>query len=85
VCKCEMDEGEDVLVIPVCKHVFHEECLSKWLRLQVSTKPTYTIGYGVYVYYTNSYSNVCICNPLSLPTPLSLCTCRASVPCAAHL
>ncbi|KAJ1431489.1 hypothetical protein B484DRAFT_418461 [Ochromonadaceae sp. CCMP2298] len=34
VCKCEMEEGEDVLVIPVCKHVFHEVCLSKWLRLQ---------------------------------------------------
>jgi hypothetical protein len=34
VCKCEMEKGEDVLVIPACSHFFHEECLIRWLRLQ---------------------------------------------------
>ena len=30
VCYCEFEEGEKVMILP-CKHLFHPECVAKWL------------------------------------------------------
>jgi hypothetical protein len=34
VCKDIMEEGQVVIPLPVCMHVFHKDCLMRWLRLQ---------------------------------------------------
>eukprot|EP00123_Amoebidium_parasiticum_P012268 comp21234_c0_seq1/m.28917 comp21234_c0_seq1/g.28917 ORF comp21234_c0_seq1/g.28917 comp21234_c0_seq1/m.28917 type:complete len:254 (-) comp21234_c0_seq1:296-1057(-) len=31
VCQCNMDEGEEVIVMP-CSHAFHSECVVPWLK-----------------------------------------------------
>lgn len=33
VCKDEIEENADIIVIPNCKHYFHEECLLKWAKM----------------------------------------------------
>lgn len=33
VCKDEIEEGDQVLQLPFCHHVFHEECLLRWINL----------------------------------------------------
>lgn len=33
VCKDEIEEGNSVLQLPSCQHVFHEECLLRWINL----------------------------------------------------
>ncbi|KAL0005097.1 hypothetical protein SO802_012658 [Lithocarpus litseifolius] len=36
ICLSEFEENEDVKAIPFCKHVFHPNCLEKWLSVQVT-------------------------------------------------
>ncbi|KAI4385460.1 hypothetical protein MLD38_003482 [Melastoma candidum] len=36
VCLTEFEEGETVKVIPLCRHVFHPECVDTWLSSHVS-------------------------------------------------
>ncbi|KAF3953448.1 hypothetical protein CMV_021109 [Castanea mollissima] len=36
ICLSEFKENETVKAIPFCKHVFHRNCLDKWLLLQVT-------------------------------------------------
>lgn len=33
VCKDDIEEGNCVLQLPSCQHVFHEECLLRWINL----------------------------------------------------
>ncbi|KAB1227398.1 RING-H2 finger protein ATL32 [Morella rubra] len=36
ICLGEFEEEEAVKVIPFCKHVFHRECIDRWLSSQVT-------------------------------------------------
>ncbi|OAY63605.1 E3 ubiquitin-protein ligase ATL4 [Ananas comosus] len=36
VCLTKFEEGEDVKVIPMCAHVFHPQCIDRWLVLNDS-------------------------------------------------
>lgn len=36
VCLSDFEEGETVKVIPLCRHVFHPECVDTWLSSHVS-------------------------------------------------
>lgn len=36
ICLSEFEENEAVKAIPFCKHVFHQNCLDKWLSVQVT-------------------------------------------------
>ena len=40
VCKDEIEEGDPVLQLPTCRHVFHEECLLRWINLVRATITT---------------------------------------------
>lgn len=33
ICKCDMEKDEPCLQIPACRHIFHEECLLRWIKL----------------------------------------------------
>ena len=35
ICLVAFKNGEKVRVIPVCNHLFHEQCLEDWLRVRV--------------------------------------------------
>jgi E3 ubiquitin-protein ligase ATL41 len=32
ICLCELDEGEEVKLLPVCMHLFHKDCIKLWLE-----------------------------------------------------
>lgn len=34
VCRDEIEVGSEILRIPHCSHYFHEECLTRWIKLQ---------------------------------------------------
>ena len=36
ICLSKFEENESVKAIPFCKHVFHPNCLNKWLSVQVT-------------------------------------------------
>ncbi|KAL2328140.1 hypothetical protein Fmac_021567 [Flemingia macrophylla] len=38
VCLCALKEGENAKLLPNCKHLFHVDCIDKWLKLR-STCP----------------------------------------------
>ena len=33
ICLINFDEGELLIMLPECKHIYHEECLDQWLRI----------------------------------------------------
>jgi len=33
ICLVNFDEGEDLIMLPECKHVYHDTCLDQWLRI----------------------------------------------------
>lgn len=37
ICMCDYDDDETVLQLPSCKHLFHKDCIGKWLK-ENSTK-----------------------------------------------
>lgn len=37
ICMCDYEDDETVLKLPSCEHLFHKECISKWLK-ESSTK-----------------------------------------------
>lgn len=37
ICMCDYDDDETVLQLPTCKHLFHKDCIGKWLK-ESSTK-----------------------------------------------
>lgn len=39
VCKDEIEDGADITRVPSCRHYFHTECLSKWIKLVSSSPP----------------------------------------------
>lgn len=39
VCLSEFEKGVDILQLPRCNHVFHRECVHKWLDHQQTTCP----------------------------------------------
>eukprot|EP00600_Ochromonadales_sp_CCMP1393_P002516 CAMPEP_0174980042 /NCGR_PEP_ID=MMETSP0004_2-20121128/15135_1 /TAXON_ID=420556 /ORGANISM="Ochromonas sp., Strain CCMP1393" /LENGTH=643 /DNA_ID=CAMNT_0016231673 /DNA_START=158 /DNA_END=2089 /DNA_ORIENTATION=- len=34
ICKDDIDLGNPIILLPVCQHFFHEECLLRWIHLQ---------------------------------------------------
>lgn len=32
ICLCDVDEGEEVKLLPVCMHLFHKDCIELWLE-----------------------------------------------------
>eukprot|EP00250_Pteridium_aquilinum_P014454 c22002_g1_i1 orf=1239-1763(-) len=39
VCLCEFEQGQEVQITPNCCHVFHSECIHKWLDQDQKTCP----------------------------------------------
>ncbi|KAI5066548.1 hypothetical protein GOP47_0019172 [Adiantum capillus-veneris] len=39
VCLCEFQRGQELRLLPLCKHVYHRHCLDKWLDHQRTTCP----------------------------------------------
>ncbi|MCO5606016.1 hypothetical protein L7F22_060203 [Adiantum nelumboides] len=39
VCLCDFQRGQELRLLPVCKHVYHRHCLDKWLDHQRTTCP----------------------------------------------
>eukprot|EP00250_Pteridium_aquilinum_P031285 c43362_g1_i1 orf=334-879(+) len=39
VCLCEFKGGQELRLLPVCKHVYHRNCLDRWLDHQHTTCP----------------------------------------------
>merc|ERR1719330_1058647 len=39
VCLCEMTEGQDICLLPSCRHLFHMGCLRSWLTSEKSKCP----------------------------------------------
>lgn len=39
VCLCEFEQGQEVQITPNCCHVFHSECIHKWLDQDRKTCP----------------------------------------------
>jgi len=31
ICLTELEEGDEILDLPICPHVFHKDCIRKWL------------------------------------------------------
>ena len=39
MCLCNYEEGEDILWIEKCSHVFHKQCLETWLAKESTSCP----------------------------------------------
>lgn len=39
VCLCEFQRGQELRLLPACKHVYHRKCLDRWLDHQHTTCP----------------------------------------------
>ena len=32
VCRCDFATGDEVISLPQCNHIFHADCISRWLK-----------------------------------------------------
>ena len=39
ICLGEYEEGDEMMALPDCSHVFHADCMSSWLRVRHTCSP----------------------------------------------